>query len=83
MAFVSDEVWERWESQGREFESLNLVLRTGLPAVAAAELVWSACRAQWDEDEDWPAEITVSPTIHGVGISLLNCEEITAVIFRC
>jgi hypothetical protein len=77
---VADEVWDEWETRGREFESIDLVVRSNL----APEETYRRVRAAFDAafpDEQWPAELRISPTVHGAGLCLLNCEELTDLLF--
>lgn len=83
MGIVADEVWDEWETgdtRGREFESIDLVVRTDL----APEEGYRRVRAAFDAafpDEQWPAELRISPTVYGVGLCLVNCEELTDLLF--
>jgi len=80
MGVVADEVWDEWDSRGREFESINVLVRTNLAPEEAYHRVKAAFDATWPDPQQWPAEIIISPTVYGAGLKLLNCEELTEVL---
>jgi hypothetical protein len=80
MGVVADEVWDEWESYGREHDSIDVVVRSSLPPEEAYQRVRAAFDAAWPDPQDWPAEIIISPTVHGAALNIVNCEELTDVL---